>query len=108
MLTNLLASDNKMMIRTENGPKCQGVDPPKLDDLIQRAFVVFDSKKQRNPVKSHTAERPARLKSKRTCDENILLERAADFSSDDVSGHEDTVIDDSLKADLEGVFTCDC
>ena len=32
-------------------------------------------------------------------------ERAADFSSDDVSGDEDTVIDDSLKADLEGVVS---
>jgi hypothetical protein len=105
MLTDLL--DDKMMI-TENGPKCQGVDSPELDDLIQRAFVVFNSRKQRNPKKSHTAERPERLKRKRTCDENILLERAADFSSDDVSGDEDTVIDDSLKADLEGVVTCDC
>jgi hypothetical protein len=69
---------------------------------------VFNSRKQRNPKKSHTAERPERLKRKRTCDENILLERGADFSSDDVSGDEDTVIDDSLKADLEGVVTCDC
>jgi len=69
---------------------------------------VFNSKKHRNPKKTHTAERPERLKRKRTCDENILLERAADFSSDDVSGDEDTVIDDSLKADPEGVVTCDC
>jgi len=105
MLTDLL--DDKMMI-TENGPKCQGVDSPELDDLIQRAFVVFNSRKQRNPKKSHTAEQPERLKRKRTCDENILLERAADFSPDDVSGDEDTVIDDSFKADLEGVVTCDC
>jgi hypothetical protein len=105
MSTDLL--DDNMMI-TENGFKCQGVDSPELDDLIQRAFVVFNSRKQRNPKKSHTAERPERLNNKRTCDENILLERAADFSSDDVSGDEDTVIDDSLKADLEGVVTCDC
>jgi len=77
MLTDLL--DDKMMI-TENGSKCQGVDSPELDELIQRAFVVFNSRKQRNPKKLHTAERPERLKRKRTCDENILLERAADFS----------------------------
>jgi len=76
MTTDLF--DNKMMI-TENGPKCQGVDSSELDDPIQRAFVVFNSRKQRNPKKSHTAERPERLKRKRTCDENILLERAADF-----------------------------
>jgi len=70
MLTDLL--DDKMML-TENGLKCQGADSPELDDLIQRAFVVFNSRKQRNPTKSHTAERPERLKRKRTCDENILL-----------------------------------
>jgi len=66
---------------------------------------VFNSRKQRNSKKSHTAERPERLKRERSCDENILLERAADFSSDNVSGDEDTVIDDSLKADLEGVVS---
>jgi len=105
LLSDLL--DDKMMI-TENGPKCEGVDSPDLDNLIQRAFDVFNSRKQRNPKESHTAEQPERLKAKRTCDENILLERAADFSSDDVSGDEDTVIDDRLKAGLEGVVTCDC
>ena len=66
---------------------------------------MFNSRKQRNSKKSHTAERPERLKRERSCDENILLERAADFSSDNVSGDEDTVIDDSLKADLEGVVS---
>jgi len=102
MLTDLL--DDKMMI-TENGPKCDGVDSPELHDLIQQTFVVFNSRKKRIPKKSHTAKRPERFKRKRTCDENVLLERAANFSSDDVCGDEDTGIDDSVKAGLDGVVT---
>jgi len=85
-----------------------GVDSPELHDLIQRAIVVFNSRKKIISKKSHTAKRPERLKRKRTCNENVLLERAADFSSDDVCGDEDTGIDDSVKAGLDGVVTCDC
>ena len=87
MLTDLL--DDKMMI-TENGPKCEGVESPELEHIIDRSLGVFYSRKKRFPKRSHTDKRPERQKSKKTCDDNVILERAPESADDD------------------GFITCDC
>ena len=56
MLTRLL---NGFMMIKLNGPECTGVVSVEFASLIDRAYVVWKSRKQRFPKRSRTEERPS-------------------------------------------------
>jgi hypothetical protein len=91
MLTGLL---NDLLMIKLNGPDCQGKDSEEFTSLIERTYVWWKSLKFRNPKRSRTAERPERRKRKKTCLDDVRIDRSIDNNDSHQSGEQSDDEDD--------------